>query len=124
MVEGGGVHGQPSYDCLILLSAYKIGKERVLVQVAKRSGCKIYVDERKMEVLKSLQLSNAELALFTSDKASTPVHVCRMGFAGELWPFFRPNFTNIQRYLEMEMPGCPSAVAFIPSGWALSLIHI
>jgi hypothetical protein len=116
----GDSAGRPRgrFDCLVLLGAYKIGKERVLVRVAQRCGCKIYVDERKMEVLKALQLAEAELALFTCDKASTPVHVCRMGFAGELWPFFRPNFTNVQEYLSQEMPGCAAAVAFIPSGWA------
>ena len=38
------------WPCLVLLSAYKIGKERVLLDVARRTGCKIYVDERKMQV--------------------------------------------------------------------------
>jgi hypothetical protein len=39
-----------------------------------------------------------------------------MGFAGELWPFFRPNFTNILKYLELHTTGSSACVAFIPSG--------
>ena len=85
-IADGGDHEQRPFDCLILLSAYKIGKERVLVEVAQRCGCKIYVDEAKMRVLRALHLSAAELALFTCDQSATPVHVCRMGFAGKLSP--------------------------------------
>ena len=118
-----GAHGDAGTagskpQCLILLSAYKIGKERVLLQVAERTGCLICVDEKKMKVISALGLTPAELARFTSDKAATPIHVCRMGFAGELFPFFRPNFTNIERYLKAEAPWCSGAVAVIPSGWA------
>ena len=68
--------------------------------------------------MEALGMQAHELAYFTCDEDATPIHVCRMGFAGELFPFFRPNFTNIQRYLEAHAPGCSACVAFIPSGWA------
>ena len=61
------------------------------------------------------------MTFFTTDLAATPIHVCRMGFTGELWPFFRPNFTNIAEYMRKLKPLCSSlksAVAIIPSGWA------
>lgn len=36
------------------------------------------------------------LGRFTTDPTATPLHVCRMGFCGEMWPYFRPNFNNLQ----------------------------
>ena len=36
--------------------------------------------------------------VFTTDLASTPVHVAKWGFLGESWPFFRPNFVNMEQY--------------------------
>ena len=36
--------------------------------------------------------------IFTTDLASTPVHVAKWGFLGESWPFFRPNFVNMEQY--------------------------
>ena len=36
--------------------------------------------------------------VFTTDMASTPVHVVKWGFLGESWPFFRPNFVNMEEY--------------------------
>lgn len=48
----------------------------------------------------------------------TCVHVVRMGFAGEMWPFFKPNFANMENYLkENELP-YKAVVGFIPTGWA------
>ena len=44
-------------------------------------------------------LSGVELdEVFTTDLASTPVHVAKWGFLGESWPFFRPNFVNMEQY--------------------------
>lgn len=36
--------------------------------------------------------------VFTTDMESTPVHVVKWGFLGESWPFFRPNFVNMEEY--------------------------
>ena len=36
--------------------------------------------------------------VFTTDMASTPLHVVKWGFLGESWPFFRPNFVNMEDY--------------------------
>jgi hypothetical protein len=34
--------------------------------------------------------------LFTTDPAATPVRVVQWGFCGDTWPFFRPNFVNLE----------------------------
>ena len=60
---------------------------------------------------------------FTTDKTETCLHVCRMGFCGEMWPFFKPNFSNLEKKLEEEAReggGYTRVYAFIPTGWAES----
>jgi len=105
---------------VFLLSAYNIGKERILIQVAKQTGHKIRIDERKTKILKCLNLSSEELQLFTTDRSETPLHVCRMGFCGDTFPYFQPNFKNLQRYLDRTDGLFTQVYAFIPTGWAAS----
>lgn len=43
-------------------------------------------------------LSDAELAsCFTTDPAESPIHVLRWGVLGDTWPYFRPNYTNMEQ---------------------------
>lgn len=48
--------------------------------------------------------------VFTTDAAETPVHVAGWGFLGDTWPFFRPNFVNMDAHREArraeEVPRC------------------
>lgn len=41
----------------------------------------------------------------------------RMGVAGEMWPYFQPNFASLGRYLSQH-PRYARVAAFIPTGWA------
>ncbi|PWA99704.1 DNA LIGASE 6 [Artemisia annua] len=45
---------------LFLVATYVIGKEKILVEVARRCGKKVYVDERKMSVLRALGYEEGE----------------------------------------------------------------
>ena len=38
--------------------------------------------------------------VFTTDPKETPLHVASWGFLGDTWPYFRPNFTNMEAYRE------------------------
>ena len=38
--------------------------------------------------------------VFTTDPKATPVHVASWGFLGDTWPYFRPNFVNMEAYRE------------------------
>ena len=38
--------------------------------------------------------------VFTTDPKATPVHVASWGFLGDTWPYFRPNFVNMESYRE------------------------
>jgi len=72
----------------------------------------------------------------TRDPTLSDLHVISMGLAGEMFPFFRPNFQKIANYVEElsckesaeEIPSLKEkqrycreydkVVAFIPTGWA------
>ena len=80
----------------------------------------------------------------TRDPHKTPIHVVPMGLAGEMWPYFQPNYRNCVDYYEdmidsfttnpakISSPESETAVgisqqqtmkydrivAFIPTGWA------
>lgn len=54
----------------------------------------------------------------TSDPNATDLHVIPMGTAGELWPYFRPNYRQCVDYAEKMETRYDKVVAFIPTGWA------
>ena len=47
--------------------------------------------------LRATGLSQSDIdAAFTTDPTSTPIRVERWGHLGDSWPYFRPNFTNME----------------------------
>ncbi|KAL2645294.1 hypothetical protein R1flu_012881 [Riccia fluitans] len=102
---------------LFLISTYVIGKEKILTAVAKRCNCLIYVTEKKLSVLKCLNLENFEV--FTTDPSATNVHVLQWNFLGETWPYFRPNFLQMEK--AMKERGYKKVVGFVPTGWTYEL---
>nr|CAB3477970.1 unnamed protein product [Digitaria exilis] len=99
---------------LCLIAAYVVGKERILLEVARRCGCSIHVDSRKMEILTVLGFGG-ENGVFTEDAAVTDVHVIGWNVLGETWPYFRPNFVKMKEI--MVERGYMKAVGFVPTGW-------
>ena len=117
------VHGR---ECLqVFISAYNIGKERVLLKLAKTFNCKIHVDEKKYNILLPCIIKDkAELEkYFTMNEKSTFIHCVKMGWCGELWPYFRPNYDNMSKFVNTKSVDdhriAPKRIlGFIPSGWA------
>lgn len=126
---------------LVLLSCYSIGKERVLWEVSQRTGQFVYVTERKYEMLQCIiteteimDSNTAEhnlsephqyhhachriLQRCTRDPNASDVHVIPMGLAGEMWPYFRPNYAACAEYAQKLNKPYSRVVAFIPTGWA------
>uniref|UniRef100_A0A0E0JMJ9 DNA ligase (ATP) n=1 Tax=Oryza punctata TaxID=4537 RepID=A0A0E0JMJ9_ORYPU len=99
---------------LCLIATYVVGKERILLEVARRCGCKIHVDSRKMEILTLLGIGGED-GVFTEDAAATDVHVTGWNILGETWPFFRPNFVKMKEI--MVERGYNKVVGFVPTGW-------
>lgn len=104
------------HRCLYLISTYLIGKERILAAVAATCGCRIAVTPRKLALLRCLDLPGLDVdRVFTTNAASTPVRVVEWGFLGETWPFFRPNFVNMEALRAAE--GAEEVVGVVPTGW-------
>ncbi|KAI5056524.1 hypothetical protein GOP47_0028342 [Adiantum capillus-veneris] len=102
---------------LFLISTYVIGKEKILSAVAKRCKCLIYTNERKLGILKCLDLENVDI--FTTSPSATNVHVVSWNFLGETWPFFRPNFRKMEELLKKS--GYDRVVGFVPTGWTYEI---
>jgi len=118
------VEADPNAKTLVMISAYTIGKERIVFGVAEAIGSQaIYASERKRKVMQCLQLPPERAAMLSADLGSQ-VHMCRMGAAGDVWPYFQPNFVNIQKYLdnirEQTNVRFDRVIAFLPTGWAES----
>ena len=107
----------------ILISTYGIGKERILFSIldkcahTKRAQ-KIYVTERKLESLKCYVDEYTLQRCFTTDPASSNIHVVKWGTIGETWPYFRPNFVAMEEHrVRMKVQRC---IGFVSTGWVAS----
>ncbi|KAI6691514.1 hypothetical protein NL676_028342 [Syzygium grande] len=109
----GGENRDSAKSILFLVATYVIGKERILLEVARRSGCKVYVDGRKMAILHALGYGDS--GAFTEDESETAVHVVGWNVLGETWPYFRPNFVQMKEI--MVEKGYNKVVGFVPTGW-------
>jgi hypothetical protein len=114
-----------SKKTLVLLSCYSIGKEKVLWEAATRTNQLVYVSERKWQMLQCVEkgqedISSQIIHRCTQDPSASDIHVIPMGLAGEIWPFFRPNFQKCADYVqELETSYLyDKVVAFLPTGWA------
>eukprot|EP00884_Botryococcus_braunii_P017307 jgi/Botrbrau1/425/Bobra.110_2s0075.1 len=115
MEEGGGPR-----RTLYLISTYVIGKERVLLEVYRRTGLKLYMTQRKLGVVQCLNLQGVCIEdIFTSDPKETPIHVTAWNTLGDTWPFFRPNYKAMDEYRQ-EL-GYEQVVGFVPTGWAYEM---
>lgn len=111
---GGEYHKCGSMkNVLFLVATYVVGKEKILLEIARRCGRKIHVDARKMEVLRVL--GYGESGVFTEDECESDVHVVGWNVLGETWPYFRPNFVKMKEI--MEERGYSKVVGFVPTGW-------
>ena len=88
-------------DGLILCGSYNIGKERIVCSLQDKLSLKVCMDEDKLKMMSCLEDEldigrRIREGLFTSDPSEARVHICRMGFAGSMMPFFKPNFENVE----------------------------
>jgi DNA cross-link repair 1A protein len=95
---------------LFLVGTYKIGKERVLIEIARVLQCKIYAPQQKLDLLKLLDLKVDYQNCFTADSSKSRVHICPLG---EL------SYTNIDN-ISKKYPNYEKIVCFRPTGWAFN----
>lgn len=109
----GGDKRTKEKSVLFLVATYVIGKERILLEISRRCGRKIYVDRRKREVLQVLGYADGDI--FTDEESDTDVHVVGWNVLGETWPYFRPNFMRMNEI--MVEKDYSKVVGFVPTGW-------
>jgi len=63
-------------------------------------------------------ISNQIIQRCTVNPNETNIHVIPMGLAGEMHPFFRPNFQKCVQYEKKLTRNYHKIIAFIPTGWA------
>lgn len=85
---------------LVLVSTYVVGKERILIQLARKLRLRIFMPARKLRILELLGLEPRDLAWVTTDRRQASVHVVGMDAVGRAFPYFMPNFEAMSRYRE------------------------
>lgn len=111
--EVGGEYDGSTRNVLFLVATYVIGKEKILLEIARRCLRKVHVDARKLSVLRALGYE--ESGVFTEDEGESDVHVVGWNVLGETWPYFRPNFVKMSEM--MFAKGYSRTVGFVPTGW-------
>jgi hypothetical protein len=92
---------------VILIAAYTIGKEKIFLEAARRCQMPICVTAAKKAILDLLDWSDCDMPLedvFTCDPSKTILHAVKWNYIGEAWPFFRPNYTNMEWFAGMCAP--------------------
>jgi L-ascorbate metabolism protein UlaG (beta-lactamase superfamily) len=118
------LNDQEDTSTLVLLSCYSIGKEKVLWECSQRTNRSIYVNTRKHKMLECIQghsgveESSSIIERCTQIQNEACIHVIPMGLAGEMWPYFQPNYNSVATYASKLENVYSRAVAFIPTGWA------
>ncbi|KAF5826937.1 hypothetical protein DUNSADRAFT_1711 [Dunaliella salina] len=81
----GHASGTPaiSADTLVVVAAYRIGKERVFLGLARALGVKVWCSPAKRRVLAQLGLSDPDWALLTDDPFQAQLHVVSWGMKPE-----------------------------------------
>jgi len=92
---------------LILIGTYTIGKEKILLRVAKEFGCKIYVEKSKFQIVSKLELGK-DLALFTCNPLETHVHVV------PLWTLTLKRMEQTKRRVRGRYS---TIIGIQPTGW-------
>ncbi|KAM0032417.1 putative DNA ligase (ATP) [Helianthus debilis subsp. tardiflorus] len=109
----GNGNGNGVKSVLFLVATYVIGKEKILLEISRRCGRKIHVEDRKMGILRTLGFG--EDGVFTNEECESDVHVIGWNVLGETWPYFKPNFVKMKEI--MEARGYSKVVGFVPTGW-------
>ena len=110
---------------VVLLCAYNLGKEKLMLAVLDGIVTTVFVDEEKMRVLGclgALTREHIDSGRFVTARAASRFHICKMGAAGSVMPYFRPNFDLLRDYLSSLVGEhgmhVTRLLCIVPTGWA------
>jgi len=100
-------------DGIIYMSAYNLGKERVIFALTDALNLPVYMDADKIHIMNQIEggAERVQSGAFTSDPHGARIHICNMSFLGTVFPYFKPNFQNIRSHLEDLNKLAPAAGA-------------
>lgn len=89
-------------DGIIFMSAYNLGKERVIFALNDALQVPVFMDADKIRIISQIDggLERVQSGQFTSNPHGAKIHICSMGFLGSLFPYFKPNFENIRQHMD------------------------
>ncbi|KAI7880536.1 DRMBL-domain-containing protein [Lichtheimia hyalospora FSU 10163] len=96
---------RPLSKVLVVVGTYTIGKEKVFLNIAKRLGSKIYVNEKKRKIL-VCQENNELDSLLVTNPHQAQVHVLPLGTL---------KIDLLESYLKSMRPHFTSLIAFLPT---------
>ena len=94
--------------CLILFGSYTIGKERLVLEVARRLDKKVYVSKDKLSILECCGLVPEYRSLLTTDHLAAQIHLVAM---------FKISKQGIEGILAHSSGRYTSAIGISPTGW-------
>ena len=88
-------------DGIIYMSAYNLGKERIIFALSDALNVPIYMDADKIHIMNQIPEGKERVVTgkFVSNPRLAKVHICHMGFLGTLFPFFKANFQGIKQHI-------------------------
>ena len=99
---------------ILLFGAYTIGKEAVYMSVAKHFKMKVYVDQRRYRILSSLEWSQEDISILTTNPDLTNLWVVPLGHI---------NMSKLSNYRTIQMKNFyryyDRVIGFRPTGWTL-----
>jgi hypothetical protein len=96
-----------SKDTVVIVAVAQVGKEELLIKLARRYNCQVYLPPARWATLSVLGLKPEEMDFFTSDITTTRFRVCS-----------RNNMTL--KMIDQEMKNFPNTIGIRPSGFAVS----
>jgi len=103
-------------DLAVFVGSYNLGKERIFLRLIEDLDANVFTLPRRLQIVQQLRLPEKVMKHFVKDRHNALVHVMNMKFIGTMWPYFQPNYPQVQKY--MEEIGKTRAICFIPTGWA------
>ena len=106
---------------LFLFGAYSIGKERIYLSVAKHFGKKVYVDSRRLKLIRAFNWPAAEMNIFTTNKSESDIWVVPLGHIRFDTLSEKYLGTSMSNHKGLALPHkYDRVVGFRPTGWAFS----